>query len=189
MIHPQAKVRPSATIDPTAIIGPNVTIGERVYVGPYAVIGMHAEHRDTHPRKDAPGDVVIGDDVIIHELVTVQGGHFGITRIHQHARIQAHAHVGHDATVGAYATVSCGAKVGGESWVGEWANLGLNAVLHQRSTMGEGTFLGASSFGKGTLQEWTVYAGVPARRLKDNEVGRRRKAEREQEDRDRATIV
>jgi len=189
MIHPTAKVRPSATIHPTAIIGPEVVIGERVYVGPYAVIGMHAEHRDTHPRKDNPGPVIIGDDVIIHELVTVQGGHFGTTRVDRHARIQAHAHVGHDAHVCEHATISCGAKVGGESWVGPYANLGLNAVLHQKSTMAEGTFLGASSFGKGVLKEWTIYAGVPARPIKENTVGMRRKAELDEEERQRATIV
>lgn len=191
MIHPTAKVRPSANIHPTAIIGPNVTIGERVYVGPFTVIGMHAEHHQVEPRTHAPGRVVIEDDCTIHELVTIQGSYMKehTTLIGRHCRIQAHAHIGHDAQLGEHTTVACGAKVGGHAFVGPWCNLGLNSVLHQMAIVGPGVMLGASAFAKGTLQEWTIYAGVPAAALGPNHIGLERKAERDREEQQRATVV
>lgn len=163
-------------IHPTAIIGPNVTICERVFIGPYAVIGMHAESNAVDPRHAIAGRVVIGDDVTIHELVTVQGSAGGgATIIGDRCRLQAHSHVGHDAVLAPDVTVSCGAKVGGHAVLHAHCNVGLNAVLHQLTRLAEGTMVGASAFVKGeVIDPWTIVAGVPARHIGYNEVGKRR---------------
>lgn len=166
----------SARVHPTAVIGPNVTIGPRVYIGPHAVIGMHAESYKVNTMEDVFGSVVIEADAIIHELVTVQASTDpeGRTYIGPRVRLQAHSHVGHDARIEHDATISCGVKVGGHSQVGPWVNLGLNAVLHQRSTVEEGVMLGASAFAKGTLPAWRKMAGVPARDIGENTVGKKK---------------
>lgn len=161
-------------IHPTAIIGPNVTIGDGIYIGPHAVIGMHAESKAVDPRHTFAGRVVIGDGVTIHELVTIQGSvGDGATVIGPGSRIQAHAHVGHDATLGTRVTVACGAKVGGHAQVADYCNIGLNAVLHQRTVLPVGTMVGASAFIKGTHTDpWTIIAGVPARYIGPNTKGK-----------------
>ena len=160
-------------IHPTAIIGPNVTIAEGVYIGPYCVIGMHAESNEVDPRTDPPGAVTIGTGTTIHELVTIQGAKEpnGCTAIGANCRIQAHAHIGHDATIGDHSTIACGAKIGGHSKVGEWCNVGLNAVLHQRSVLAEGVMVGASAFVKHYIEPWTIIAGVPAKVIGHNHRG------------------
>lgn len=184
-------IHPTATIHKTAVIGPNVTIGAGVFIGAHAVIGMHAEHHQVDVTKPVAGRVEIFPHAIIHELVTIQASTTpeSCTRIGFRSRIQAHAHVGHDARVHDDVTVSCGAKVGGHAVVRSWTNLGLNAVLHQFADIGEGCMIGASAFVKGTLKPWRKYAGVPARDIGENTIGLERKMEREREESERGTIV
>jgi UDP-N-acetylglucosamine acyltransferase len=178
----------TANVHPTAIIGPWVTIGPGVVIGAHAVVGMHAEHHDVDTRAPVTGRVVIEQDAIIHELTTIQAsmGEEGCTRIGARSRIQAHAHVGHDAVIHPDVTVSCGVKVGGHSMVHPWANIGLNAVLHQFAEVGEGTMVGASAFVKGTLPPWRKFAGVPAKDIGANSIGWNRKIEREVAEQQRA---
>lgn len=161
-------------VHPTAIIGPNVVLGDDIYIGPHAVIGMHAESGNVDPRTARPGRVLIEDGVTIHELVTVQGSvSDGTTIIGPGSRIQAHAHVGHDATLGTRVTVACGAKIGGHATVPDYCNIGLNAVLHQRTVLPVGTMVGASAFAKGAHTDpWTIIAGVPARYIGPNTKGK-----------------
>lgn len=161
-------------IHPTAIVGPRVTLGDGIYIGPYSVVGWHAEHSDVDPRTDAPGIVILGNGVTIHEHVTVQGGTDEATVIGEGTRLQAHSHVGHDAVLGRHVTVSCGARIGGKSKVGDYCNIGLNAVLHQFAILAEGVMVGASAFVKGSVPPWRKVAGVPARDIGINTVGMER---------------
>lgn len=163
-------------IHPTAIVGTRVTLGDGIYIGPYAVIGKHAEHSGVDPRTDAPGAVMIGDGATIHEHVTVQGGTDGVTVIGEGCRLQAHAHVGHDAVLGRHVTISCGARIGGKSRLADYCNVGLNAVLHQHAVLDQGVMVGASAFVKGSVPPWRKVAGVPARDIGINTVGMERAA-------------
>ena len=184
-------IHPTAQVHPTAIIGPNVTIGANVYVGPYAVIGMHAESHEVDVMQPVNGSVTIGADCIIHELTTIQASRTseGVTAIGVGCRIQAHAHVGHDANLGYHVTIACGAKIGGHREIGDWSNIGLNAVLHQRACLGEGVMVGASAFVKGTLGPWGIFVGVPAKYIGPNKVGLMHKEKREEEERQRSTAI
>jgi galactoside O-acetyltransferase len=51
-----------------------------------------------------------------------------------------------------------------------FSQIGANCVILPNSFLAEGTVLGANSMLKSSTQEWTVYAGVPAK-----EIGLRRK--------------
>jgi acyl-[acyl carrier protein]--UDP-N-acetylglucosamine O-acyltransferase len=79
-----------------------------------------------------------------------------------------HAHIGHDCLIYSNVTISCGAKIGGHTVIKQYSNIGLNAVLHQFSIIEQGCMIGASAFFKGTTQEFSKYAGVPARYLSPN---------------------
>tara|TARA_S200002703_G_scaffold2926_1_gene4378 strand:+ start:125 stop:661 length:537 start_codon:yes stop_codon:yes gene_type:complete len=150
-----------ATVHPNVIIGKNVTIGD------YAVVGSPAEIKGKNLKG---GRVIIGDNTVIREHVTIHSSRHedGWTRIGSNCYIQAHAHVGHDSQVGDNCTIACFACLGGHTVLEEWVNMGLHSVTHQRTRIGVGTILGACAFGKGVLQSWSVYVGVPARRIKEN---------------------
>jgi UDP-N-acetylglucosamine acyltransferase len=157
-------------IHPTAIIGDNVILGENNYIGAYCIIGDPAEHKK---HWDKPkGKVYIGDNNIITGLVTIDAGTETRTIIANDCFIMKHAHIGHDCWIMNNVTISCGAKIGGHSIVKSYSNIGLNAVLHQFTIIERGCMIGASAFIKGATEEFTKYAGVPARKIGINEYSR-----------------
>ena len=157
-------------IHPTAIIGDNVILGDNNYIGAYCIIGDPAEHKKFWGEKK--GTVIIGDNNIITGLVTIDAGTEEPTIIESNCFIMKHAHIGHDCWIGSNVTISCGAKIGGHSIIKPYSNIGLNAVLHQFTTIERGCMIGASAFIKGETEEFTKYAGVPARKIGINEYSR-----------------
>ena len=163
-------------IHPTAIIGDNVILGDNNYIGAYCIIGDPAEHKKYWGQENILGDtkskVLIGDNNIITGLVTIDAGTENDTIIGSNCFIMKHAHIGHDCWIMNNVTISCGAKIGGHSIIKEYSNIGLNAVLHQFTTIERGCMIGASAFIKGATEEFTKYAGVPARKIGINEYSR-----------------
>lgn len=132
------------------------------FIGPYCVIGTQAETRlhDHEPKNPT----IIGDDNMLFKLVTVDEG----AEIGDNNTLMAHSHVGHDATIGNSCIVATGAVIGGHCVIENNCYLGLNSTLHPRSLMGKGSLLAAGSFGKGVLEPYWIYAGVPAKPIKPN---------------------
>lgn len=157
-------------IHPTAIIGDNVVLGDNNYIGAYCIIGDPAEHKKHWDKQK--GKVYIGDNNIITGLVTIDAGTEEPTIIQNGCFIMKHAHIGHDCIIQNNVTISCGAKIGGHSIIKEYSNIGLNAVLHQFTTIEIGCMVGASAFIKGATEEFTKYAGVPAKNIGINEYSR-----------------
>ena len=157
-------------IHPTAIIGDNVILGDNNYIGAYCIIGDLAEHKKywLQPK----GKVIIGNGNMITGLVTIDAGTEDITTIGDNCFIMKHAHIGHDCQIKDNVTISCGAKIGGHSIIKEYSNIGLNAVLHQFTIIEQGCMIGASAFIKGLTEEFSKYAGVPARKIGTNEYSR-----------------
>lgn len=150
-------------IHPTVIIGDNVELGDNNYIGAYCIIGNPAEHKKYW--NEPKGKVIIGNNNIITGLVTIDAGTQDVTYIKNNCFIMKHSHIGHDCIIQNNVTISCGAKIGGHSIIKENSNIGLNAVLHQFTTIEEGCMIGASAFIKGMTEEYSKYAGVPARKI------------------------
>jgi UDP-N-acetylglucosamine acyltransferase len=153
-------------IHPTAIIGDNVVLGDNNYIGAYCIIGDPAEHKKYWGQEK--GKVYIGNNNIITGLVTIDAGTTEDTIIMHNCFIMKHAHIGHDCIIQDNVTISCGAKIAGHSIIKEYSNIGLNAVLHQYTTIEKGCMVGASAFIKNATEEFSKYAGVPARKLGEN---------------------
>lgn len=158
-------------IHPTAVIGPNVKMGDRNYIGPHCIIGYPAEHRAFW---DKPvGLVEIGDNNIFTGLVTIDAGTEHPTVIGSDCWFLKHSHVGHDAVIGSYVTVSCGAKVGGHCIVMDNSNLGLNCCIHQRVLIPSNTMIGMGAVVTKTFPSSRAgrkYAGVPAKDIGPNQI-------------------
>ena len=157
-------------IHPTAIIGDNVILGDNNYIGAYCIIGDPAEHKMYWGQKK--GIVNIGNNNVFTGLITIDAGTEERTIIGSNCFIMKHAHIGHDCWIEDNVTISCGAKIGGHSMIKYYSNIGLNAVLHQFTTIERGCMIGASAFIKGETEEFTKYAGVPARKIGINEYSR-----------------
>jgi UDP-N-acetylglucosamine acyltransferase len=168
-IEPSAVVGPGATIGEgttvaqNASIGPHVTIGKRCRIGastvidgwteigddneiaPFASIGLAPQHLRYAGQ---PTRVVIGDQNIIREFVTihrgtVEGG--GLTRIGSRNLLMAYAHVAHDCAIENDAILGNAATLGGHVHVEDFANISAFSGVHQFCRVGRHAFIGGYS--------------------------------------------
>lgn len=162
MIHSKAEIHH------TAIIYPNVVIDENVKIGPYCVIGAPAERDGEWEGKG----VYIGRNAVLHGFNTVDAGTKIFTFIGDNTQLLKHAHVGHDAMIGQNCVLSCGSRIGGHADISDYCNIGLNASVHQWVKVPTGVMLGMNSCitKKTELGPYNIYAGVPARFIKQNTV-------------------
>lgn len=154
-------------IHPTAVIGQRVTIGDDCYIGPLCVIGYPAEWKGNEG-KDA--GVIIGNNVRITGLVTIDSGVELPTVIKDNCYLMKHSHIGHDAFIDSGVTLSCGVKVGGHAHIGANVNLGLNACIHQKVIVPDNCMIGMGGIvtKKSELMAGQKYAGNPVRWIGEN---------------------
>lgn len=118
-------------IHPTAIINPNCIIHPTAKIGPYCVIGSPPEDLK-NPDKAITPPVIIGKNVNITKMVSIDGGVEVPTSIGEGVTIMAHSHIGHDVKVGLGSVVCSGAIIGGHVKIHQRCFVGLGAVLNPR---------------------------------------------------------
>lgn len=117
----------------------------------------------------------IGSYVHIAAHVSVIGGKNAICRIRDFAGISAGSRLvcGSDDYLGSGLTgpvvpAAYHAEINfSPVTIGKFAILGTNCVVHPGVTIGEGTAVGSCSLVTSDLEPWTVYVGIPARRIKE----------------------
>lgn len=174
-IHPTALIDPKAQIGsdnyigPFCVIGPNVVMGSRNRLESHISIGTPAQHRD-YFRKE-PGKVVIGDDNVFREFVTINGGTTDVTQVGNRTSLLIGAHVGHDAIVKDQVNLGNNVVLGGHSIIGFGANLGLATVVHQHRVIGACAMVGMNSTVTRDLPPFLIAFGSPCDPQRVNRVG------------------
>jgi len=168
-IHPTAVVDPGATlgdnitVGPYAIIEADTTIGDGNRIDAFAQIKRYTTmgannviHSNAliggEPQdikfKDTETRVVLGDNNIIREFVTVHrgtpGGR-GETRIGSHCMIMAYAHVAHDCVLSDHAILVNCVMLAGHVDVGVHAVVSGLCGVHQFTRIGDYAFIGGMS--------------------------------------------
>lgn len=184
MIHPSAIVHETANIAEDAYIGPNVVIGENVTIGsgtrvianafiefttigknctisPFTTIGSEPQDLGY---KGEPTKVVIGDDVIIKENVTIhRGAACGdfTTRIGNKCLLMAGVHVAHNCTLSDQVIMANLATLGGHCHVGFGAWLGGMTVFHQNVRIGDMAIISGFSASRLDILPYSKGEGRP----------------------------
>ena len=199
MIHPQAIVDPSAKIADDVSIGPWTLIGPEVEIGPGCTVESHVVikgpttiGRDNHiyqfstvgeatpdlKYRDEPTKLIIGDNNVIRENVTIHRGTVqdeGETIIGDHNLLMACVHVGHDSVIGNHTILVNNAALAGHVRVGDWAILSGYPLVHQFCKIGEHSFSGmATGIGK-DVPAYVTVSGSPAEAKTINIEGLRRR--------------
>jgi UDP-N-acetylglucosamine acyltransferase len=179
-VHPTAVIDPSVemgennVIGAYCVIGKNVVIGSNNRIDSYCSIGSAPEHTDFW--RSEYKSVVIGDDCMIREHVTINSGTTANTILGNNVSCLRGCYVGHDCVLENNVTLSANALVGGHCYVCEGANLGLNVAVHQYSLIGHYAMLGMSAVvpKKKEIEPFNTYVGIPAHFLKKNAVAIRK---------------
>ncbi len=168
-VHPTAVVETGARIGdgceigPFCFIGSEVTLGKGCVVGPSSVIHGKTTIGDNNrfvshaavggPPQDIsykgePTELVIGDNNIFREFVTVNRGTVkggGVCMIGSDSLFMAHCHVAHDCHVGDGVIFANNATLAGHVTVGSFSTVGALSAIHQFCTVGEHAFIGGGS--------------------------------------------
>jgi UDP-N-acetylglucosamine acyltransferase len=115
----------------------NTTIGKRCTIYPFASLG--------HPPQDRryrgePVSLVIGDDNIIREYVTMHAGTpdgSQVTTVGSNCFFMVGAHVAHDCKVGNHVILANHATLGGHVEVGDHVFIGGLSAIHQFARIGK----------------------------------------------------
>ena len=199
MIDSQAIIDPSATIGenvsigPWTVIGPNVVIGDNCQIASHVVIRgpsfIGANNKiyqfstigDDTPDlkyKGEPTKLIIGDDNVIREGVTIHRGTVqdrGETVIGNKNLLMAYAHVGHDSVIGDNVIMVNNSSLAGHVNVGDWAILSGYSLIHQYVSVGAHSFVGPAAFSYHDVPAFVTAFGSPAEPRTINKEGLKRR--------------
>jgi UDP-N-acetylglucosamine acyltransferase len=175
VIGPNVTIGPESIIEPHVVIRGPTTIGARNHIYQFSTVGEATPDLKYH---DEPTELVIGNDNIIRENVTIHRGTVqdrGITQLGDHNLIMAYVHVGHDSIVGNNTILVNNTALAGHVVVGDWAILSGYTLVHQFCKIGAHSFSGmGTAIGK-DVPAFVTVAGSPAEAKTINSEGLRRR--------------
>lgn len=168
-MHPSAVVHPKAEIGEEVVIGAFTCVGEHVRIGrgthieshvsiegwteigeqcrvfPFVSIGAPPQHLQY---RDEPTRVIIGNDNILREYVTINrgtafgGGH---TTLGHHNFLMAYVHIAHDCQLGNHVIMANAATLAGHITIGNHSVIGGLVGIHQYVRIGDFAMVGGCS--------------------------------------------
>ena len=198
-IHPSSFVATGAELDSSVVVGPFCYVGPKVKIGAGTVLGPHvtvqgrttigARNRFTGqasiggPPQDLKyageeSALVIGDDNVIREFVTVNIGTATgswITSIGDRNLLMACSHVAHDCVLEDEIIVSNNVLLAGHVRIESQAIIAGGAACNHYVTIGTLAMVGGMSRVKKDVPPYMVLEGTPSRVRGVNLVGCRRR--------------
>ena len=166
VIEDGVRVGAGARIASHVVLHTGTTLGDRVRVGPHSVLGGDPQALSFD---GGPTELVIGEDTVIHEAVTVHRATGPEpTTVGPGCLIMGQVHLAHDCRIGASAVVAQGAKLAGHVRLGEWAVIGGMTGIHQWVRVGPHAMVGGMSGVHRDVLPYTVADGSPARHRQIN---------------------
>jgi UDP-N-acetylglucosamine acyltransferase len=193
IIDPSATIGENVSIGPWTVIGPDVVIGDNCQIASHVVIRgpsfIGANNKiyqfstigDDTPDlkyKGEPTKLIIGDDNVIREGVTIHRGTVqdrGETVIGNKNLLMAYAHVGHDSVIGDNVIMVNNSSLAGHVNVGDWAILSGYSLIHQYVSVGAHSFIGPAAFSYHDVPAFVTAFGSPAEPRTINKEGLKRR--------------
>ena len=173
VIEDGVRVGAGSRIASHVVLHTGTRLGDRVRVGPHTVLGGDPQALDFD---GAPTGLVVGDDTVIHEAVTVHRATGpDPTSIGPGCLIMGQVHIAHDCVVAASAVVAQGTMLAGHVRLGEWSVIGGMTGLHQWVRVGPHAFVGGMAKVLHDVLPFTVADGFPARHRQINAARLRRR--------------
>ncbi|MFH1387157.1 MAG: acyl-ACP--UDP-N-acetylglucosamine O-acyltransferase [bacterium] len=190
-IHAKAQLGKNVEIGPGVVIGADVKIGEGTKVDAHAVItGWTTIGKNNHiynsvtigvPPQDVKykgekGEIIIGDNNLIREFVTVHiPSAGGQTTIGNDNFIMVHAHIPHNCKIGNQVVIGGYVGLAGYTQIGDQVIIGGMAGIHQFVRIGRLTMVGAQSKVTQDIPPFMLVEGNPAQVRGVNSIGIQRR--------------
>jgi UDP-N-acetylglucosamine acyltransferase len=198
LIHPTAIIHPSAQLGAGVQIGPYCVIEAHVSLGAGTILGPHvvvlANSRlgqrcsvasgavlgglpQDHGFGGEPSGVLIGNDVVIRECVTINRatGEGLNTIVGNGCMIMAYTHLAHNCHLGERVILANNVQLAGYVQLGDDAFIGGTCVVHQFVKIGRLTIMGGFTGTRQDLPPFAMTEGRPATVRGINTVGLKRK--------------
>ena len=173
-IGPGVEIDAETKIESHVILKGPTKIGKRNHIFQFSTVG------DGSPDKkynNEPTTLVIGDDNIIREGVTIHRGTIqdkGETLIGNRNLIMAYSHIAHDCVLGNDIVLTNQAALAGSVHVGDGAILGGYAIVHQYCAIGSYSFCAMGSSVNKDVPAYVKVRGNPAKPFGINVTGIKR---------------
>jgi len=191
-VHPQAKIAQNVVIEPFVTIDKDVIIEEGTWIGPHVTImsgtriGKNCKIFPGAVIGAIPQDlkfggedstVIIGDNTIIREFVTVNRGtlYSQKTVIGSNCLLMAYVHVAHDCIIGNHCILANNATLAGHIEIGDYAILGGMTAIHQFVKVGNHAFFAGGSLVNKDVPPFVKAARFPLSYVGINSIGLRRR--------------
>jgi UDP-3-O-[3-hydroxymyristoyl] glucosamine N-acyltransferase len=194
-VYPFAYVGPQATIGDAAVIYPGCYVGEGVEIGArtvlYANVVLQQQvrvgarvivHAGTVIGADgfgfAVGDgeivkipqvgtVVIGDDVEIGAVCTIDRAAMDKTAIGEHSKLDSKVHVGHNVQIGHHTMLSALTGLAGSARIGNWVLMGGHSGASNNVVVADRSKIGTMAGVIRDTEAGGTYMGFPAQPAND----------------------
>ena len=173
-VGPDVKIGRGSIIRSGARIHSRVTLGENSIIGSNSVIGHQGygfvrNNAGNKMRIPHLGGVVIGSNVEVGALTTVQSGTIEPTIIEDFAKIDDHVQVGHNVRLGRGVSLTTGVVIAGHAQVEEEAWLGINSSIREGRRIGAHTLVGMdASIQQDLADDSVARAPRPDVRMRDD---------------------
>jgi UDP-3-O-[3-hydroxymyristoyl] glucosamine N-acyltransferase len=183
-VSPSAKIGEGTIIQPGAFVGNHVVIGkdclihanasiydhcilgDRVILHSGSVIGADAYYYQRRPegykKLESCGRVILGDDVEIGALTSIDKGVSGDTIISSGTKMDNHVQVGHDTYIGKNCLIGSHSAIAGVTRIEDDVILWGNVMINKDIVIGAKAVLLATSGTDKSLEGGKVYFGAPA---------------------------
>tara|TARA_B110000977_G_scaffold159976_1_gene204138 strand:+ start:798 stop:1661 length:864 start_codon:yes stop_codon:yes gene_type:complete len=169
VISSDVQIGEGTTIGAGVVLYPNVKIGNNCIIEANTVIGNagFGVIREQSENLMIPhiGGVLVGDNVRIGALTTIDRGTIGITRIGNFTKIDDRVHIAHNCNIGTQNIICAGTCIAGSVTVGDGCWLGLGCNVRQKIHIDHNSNIGIGANIFHDTNNQLNMLGYPAKKL------------------------
>lgn len=173
VIENGVKIGANTTIGHNTVILKNTKIGKGVKIGCNCTIGAEGfgyEKDELGNFEHIPhiGNLVIEDNVFIHNNSCIDRAAIGSTIIRENTKIDNLVHIAHGVKIGRNSMVIANSMVGGSTKIGDNSWLAPSSSILNKLTVGNDSVIGMGAVVLKNVSENTTVVGNPAKPLNSN---------------------
>ena len=167
-----AAIGTHCSLKPNVTIYHNVIIGDNCIIHSGTAIGCdgfgYVTENNIHEKIPQTGNVVIGNYIEIGSNCAIDRATIGVTSIGDMTKIDNLVHIAHNVKVGKGCLITAGFAVAGSTEIGDYCTFAGQVGIAPHVKISSNSVFAAKSGVTKSLEGGKVYAGFPAREIKEH---------------------